>query len=568
MTYSFQFYEKDITTSWISDTLENELGHWKPKDVVFINSPTGSGKNTFIKDKLLPFAKQKNKKVLILSNRSALELQQKEEIYSFIQGDGFSKKYVEIAPVQLEEKYLFDNAIICSYQHFLFLLRLIVQQGLIQEIGYIVLDEAHFFIADSRFNSHTEVILDTILSYFFRTTTRIYMSATGTKINALIKEKEECFLNSIPLYQSVPLSQSKIPTFHFYHQKTDYSYCNFHFFERWQILANEIKKSPLDDKWLIFIRDKEYRSEIEKILKPIIPSNQILYIDAESKDSPVFRYIVKNKKFEGKVLVATSALDNGIGLHDPRLKHIVISTFDQESAIQMLGRKRRGANEKLNVYFRVPTAKEVKSAYDQTTQLLSVINVYKKDPQLFLNNFWGKLSPPMQKLFSLVPNEMLTKMSPTEFQRSNGYWLVLNNFARVKLSFDKELFGEFNHLFETTSENGFEKKVLSWFFGEEDVFSPNMLLKMDENEVKERIRSYIENLLEQELDKSQVEIHFKAIFEAYGELEGKREKSYSNSFKQDLNICLKDLSLPFSFTKLKRPRNEERWQFIELPDAI
>ncbi len=507
-----------------------------------------------------------------------MDLQQKKDFYMSSTGleDG-SNLYAEVSPIQLSEQCRFDNALICSYQQFLHLFSWMQNTGLVQEIGYVILDEAHFFITDARFNSHTEHILQMIITYFLGHTVRVYMSASLSKVYPVIRNLEESILN---LLVQQPSNEHKstpalpiTPRMYFYKKKADYSYYKFHFFEKWARLAKEINDAPKEDKWLIFIRDKDFRNEIEKALKPFVSANQISYVDAETKNRPVFQYIVKNKKFEGKVLIATSALDNGVSFHDSNLKHIVVSTFDQESAIQMIGRKRKRQGEKTNVYFRIPSELEIKNAYESVSRQLSLIREFKTNPDHFFQKYWGNLTLSMQKLFFPVSRpDSFYFGSPyfacNPFTSFNNYKFVFNRFSETKLSYDKDLFGDFEHRIEKEVANGFEKKVLSWFFGEKDVFSPSMLLKMDENEVKERIRSYIENLLNEELNKTEVQFHFKAIFEAYGELEGKREKSYSNSFKQDLNTCLKDLSLPFSFTKLKRPRNEERWQFIESPDAI
>lgn len=65
---------------WVSDGIGESFKDWTPDKPVFISSPTGGGKNTFVENVLMPFIEQRNhknitqNKILILSNRIALRL--------------------------------------------------------------------------------------------------------------------------------------------------------------------------------------------------------------------------------------------------------------------------------------------------------------------------------------------------------------------------------------------------------------------------------------------------------------------------------------------------------------
>jgi superfamily II DNA or RNA helicase len=68
---------------YISDAVGEEYKQWKPGDIVFLSSPTGSGKTTFVLKVLLPALASVNGKMLYLVNRSILKRQMEEELRDF-----------------------------------------------------------------------------------------------------------------------------------------------------------------------------------------------------------------------------------------------------------------------------------------------------------------------------------------------------------------------------------------------------------------------------------------------------------------------------------------------------
>ena len=79
---------------------------------------------------------------------------------------------------------------------------------------------------------------------------------------------------------------------------------------------------------------------------------EISYLDADTdEDNLVKQQIERNSKFEGKVLITTKVLDNGVNLKDKDLKHIVLMTTEKTEFIQMYGRKRYAEGEEgVNLY--------------------------------------------------------------------------------------------------------------------------------------------------------------------------------------------------------------------------
>lgn len=68
----------------VSDAIGDDYKNWNCADPVFIDAPTGTGKTTFVYEKLIPDAITEGHGVLIVSNRIALSMQQKRRIYRII----------------------------------------------------------------------------------------------------------------------------------------------------------------------------------------------------------------------------------------------------------------------------------------------------------------------------------------------------------------------------------------------------------------------------------------------------------------------------------------------------
>lgn len=143
---------------WISDGIGEEYKTWKPNPKnnsftssprIFIESPTGTGKTSFIINKLLPYAATEGKHILYLGNRTALEKQTQNaaeknlipirnfEIFTF------SRK-PDVANI-----YKYPNSsstiTILNYQAVLGFLKSPLYKSSLEPFDYIVLDEAHFF---------------------------------------------------------------------------------------------------------------------------------------------------------------------------------------------------------------------------------------------------------------------------------------------------------------------------------------------------------------------------------------------------------------------------------------
>lgn len=136
-----------IDSKYVSNGLSDIYKYWRHDSAVLISAPTGSGKNHFIIEKLIPYASETNQQIFLFSNRIALNVQQKKilmhklkipNIYSDEEIKGFKQ---------------FRNVIILSYQEALSYLAQYGHQYPIGSntvlgrpgYGFAVFDEVHFF---------------------------------------------------------------------------------------------------------------------------------------------------------------------------------------------------------------------------------------------------------------------------------------------------------------------------------------------------------------------------------------------------------------------------------------
>ncbi|MDV9712603.1 DEAD/DEAH box helicase family protein, partial [Clostridioides difficile] len=71
--------------------------------MILINTQTGTGKTTFIKDELFEYCIKKNKKILYLSNREALDKQINKSFY-----DEYGEKRLKKIDIYTYQKFIHD----------------------------------------------------------------------------------------------------------------------------------------------------------------------------------------------------------------------------------------------------------------------------------------------------------------------------------------------------------------------------------------------------------------------------------------------------------------------------
>lgn len=150
---------------WLVNGIQEDYKNWLPRGVVghqkasriFIESPTGTGKSSFVLNKLFPFAAENNYNVLYLTNRSALNQQMRNTVAQKLEG----KEEIKKDEVDFYLPGSFCRLTVINYQAIS--LNPTALETFLNDYAYIVFDEAHFFIEDSLFNAKTGLLLKSVL---------------------------------------------------------------------------------------------------------------------------------------------------------------------------------------------------------------------------------------------------------------------------------------------------------------------------------------------------------------------------------------------------------------------
>ena len=322
---------------YIDNMIEETYRHWEPKDSVFIEAPTGSGKTTFVLQCLVPKALQEKKEVLFLSNRYLLKEQVKANVAKKQMVPTDDLEWLE----QIEE---FDGITIVSYQKLQLLLeKKRVERYLGSRYKYVVFDEAHYIVEDALFNPKIICLLNYIKSVF---AVKIFLSATITEVKEFLMQKG--LLGKILWYPEEEVSEylkrKRIDTImgRVYGQwKRVWEYCfprskkniEVKYFDEYSQIVEVMNQSK--SKWLIFVSNKASVKIWADTLR--IPFD---IIHAEERKQEVVEEIIRQEKFEKQALITTKLLDNGVNFKDEQLQNLVIDTISETEFIQMLGRKR------------------------------------------------------------------------------------------------------------------------------------------------------------------------------------------------------------------------------------
>ena len=550
--------EHDISsTKWVSEGLKDEVNKWNlsshykgvyDKKSILITAPTGSGKSTFALKELPKYLDvmfqfhneadegiltpaeptaipaQASGSVLVLSNRSALNMQQKDILFKSI-------KMPAVSSNSLNDINVFGNVILMTYQEALskirYLCDYIISANHIPEIKCIVMDEVHFFVSDATFNAKTKPILDSIF-WTFPDAGRIYITATPEEVEPLIAYEEYMFAFqnayrlSIDPYTGhrtesdfqlrTDAKKRKLIKYTFH---ASYDYIMLSFFSKWETIQSLIKEADPSEKWLIFVSSKEDGKKLKDDLGPLAD-----YIDADTKSEvpQKLHSIVRMERFSARVLICTSVLDSGFNIKDPDVKHIVIDTLSSVQARQMLGRKRIDKGETISLHIRQRSREDILWIYSNAKRIMSELLNYEKNPIHYLNTKWGNLSTNFQKAFSIY-----TTYDTTNTYNCNAS-LLLNPYFGYKLFTD---IGDYEKILDSMEkdDDAFAKIVCSWF-GKK--FDPAM--KQEQDDFDKEIEADFFQQNKEAIDR---------FLRENGLLENKGEMIFDSDGMQKLNEGLK-----------------------------
>lgn len=305
----------------VIETIGEDYKRWCSRQCIFIDAPTGTGKTTFVIQKLLPFCFESKEKLLYICNRSTLL----NQVRGFNLMDYASS--IEFMTYQSLESIIKNTS---KDFHQLALYK------------YIVFDEAHYFFSDSIFNPYT------CLSYNFIITQltcsiKIFMSATLGQFQTNFMKHQLDYLTSSGGLNNLTCPMVRSLERHYY---INPYYDN---------LAVRYFNDPVNDipglilektssKWLVFVTNKSDADLIKKQLPKNI-SVGVITSDTKAESSYDLFSIIEYESFQSDVLLCTSCLDNGVNISDPTLTNIVIVANSEIQFKQMLGRKRRSRED-------------------------------------------------------------------------------------------------------------------------------------------------------------------------------------------------------------------------------
>lgn len=479
----------------VSDLIGDDfITKWVPSVPVIITTQTGTGKNYFIGEQIVANIITQNRKnngnlnakILILSNRVALNLQTKMHYadiidkYSGPDAPKYLSKFREMSDEEKNNCHDFGAVQIFSYQQIFF--KIAPQKNIIEyDFDFVIFDECHFFTQDSVFNAHTDEILKRLVPACSNAI-RVYLSATFEDVAHLILknenyetrplEKDRPFghrcgdliehlpaflparLSSYSDYQHSDITYSRRlepkstyrPFWGYsaiiYDMERNYDYLDIQLLptskegksqKKYQALIKKIKESHSSEKWLIFISNKDDGESLARYLNDDeeIPA---AFVCTETKNQSrgsykAYKNIVENSKFDERVLITTSVLDNGINLKDPMVSNIAIFSLERTSFLQMLGRVRREDNVRVTLhlpeYLATNILCQLKESLKELLKRLKFLTMTPFEKSIFLENLLSRSGFGISNFF--YPNIRFSEFSLTKLAITINN---LKNFAR------------------------------------------------------------------------------------------------------------------------------------------
>lgn len=406
---------------YVSDVLTMKIWQsWRAGEQVFISAGTGRGKNTFIKNELLKHCG--NQKVVIFENRQSLMQQQIIDIISEIDPDALP--YIKSSNENMAIFGTHGNTMIISYQ--CAALKYMLQNNRFLDFclqaRYLIFDEAHYILDDANFNKGISFFAQNFLGKSFPNATKIFMSGTMEEIYEYIQRVNKFPGEAIDIIKEKEILDEKgndFPSFSIIAQHneirnsvlslpTDYSYIQPYKYKTIDDICSQIAQTPIDEKWLIFVKSIGEGAMLKLCLQGIC-NNSVYFLNAENKNddenAEIYNQLIRECRFDCRVLIATTVIYNGINVKDDNVKHIVVPFAPMSVVKQLLGRKRMSENETVKVYFPDVSCKNVKKRYrDCIKDCMEIINLNFNMQQSALCQLNGLVNSSPSKYYYLFPD--------------------------------------------------------------------------------------------------------------------------------------------------------------------
>lgn len=519
---------------------------WKPGSKVFINAPTGAGKTTYQLTVLLKHALETGVEILYVSNRVTLHKQLLRSVcalfnlpYEYYEGENFAE---------------FPGITLTTYQCLAEMLPNDEYHSNLPFYYFVVMDEAHFFEEDAEFNAKIQRLLK------WRTriqcAVEIYISATIEDILVefgywnlewqLVYEDDIVEVRERVAHDVVRRLKGEPERCFYYHISGETPECQVFVYDNISDIVEIINEDKTEDKWVLFQSNKDNAKC--NVAKNIKVSKAI--VTADDKECNAMREIVDNQCFKEKVLITTKVLDNGISLHDRKIKHILIETTSKTEFLQMFGRRRIEPDEEIALNLYIP---KLSAGYFQSMILCRIL--------------------PMIKLTELSQEDLLRVMmnSDAEYKAvkslydARGGRLVLNPIGKRRLEEKLKYFEKLSKTLEN-DENYFIKEQLTWL-GISDIKSIQYVSDIRYSKKLEELRKVLDGLKGIEMSKDQQESFRKVAKLSLLELLPDRFQQKKRLPGQlVINDCLNTLKLPYKVESKsgKKKGDTTTWTIIRI----
>lgn len=288
-----------MTTKFLSEIItKEEIATWKPGDNIVIYNGTGTGKTTFINNRLAEVARNQGQKILQLEPRLLLKRQQRKDV---------DKSVIDVE----------------SYQS-------LDSMRNLDKYAFVVSDECHYLFSDSGINDltdrHYEILndLECIKVWITATPDDVFDYFEINKIDYKLYPKE--------------YTESKVIS-EIYTYKSDEELENILEFVAYGTNVKAMVVMSSTKKLL-----KMYK-KYENLSSVVLGSGNFRGKTTKMKNeiADEIAEIAEKKKFSSaKFLFGTSALDCGVSMQDYSFSIVIIDgIYDIQTIKQIVGRKRK-----------------------------------------------------------------------------------------------------------------------------------------------------------------------------------------------------------------------------------
>ena len=363
----------------------------------FLSCQVGKGKTYATINGLMPWAIEKNLRMLYISSRVANNDQFKSEI---IEVTGQTDILEKLTSAGIRAKEDFGPITVLSY-HKAYQYMLYDSEQL-KGYDIVIVDEVQAFLEDSTYVGFTGEFFKKI-PCIFAGAIRLYLSATPDDILPLLAEAETP--NTITVL----------------HMPRDYSFVNPFFFTNKKVIQKVINEDKSDKKWYVFMRSIAAGKKFAEGL-----DCDCCFLNSEERTSNPEKWteVISNKSFPEKVAIFTGVVDVGVGFVDVKLENVVIFSISPTTIIQVLGRKRRKNNEEVNLYVFCPSIEAMRHRLDENIAKRKALATFWSQRATFVHQYI--LAPEKYDFRSLMYLKKDASMEP------NSLALVyFENEARV-----------------------------------------------------------------------------------------------------------------------------------------